>query len=74
MTVSAEKYDGKKVLIIVVALDQNELDTMAHESSVIGWAINCVGDQYAEGKRTGPVWRGSNGPGHDDIGTFEVYG
>jgi hypothetical protein len=46
--------------------------TAFDEPTVLGWAINCIGDQVAEGKITGPVWRGNNGPGVDDIGHFII--
>lgn len=44
----------------------------ADDMDVVGWAINCIGDQVGDGKTTGPVWRGCSGPGVDDIGTFEI--
>lgn len=48
-------------------------EAWADDMNVVGWAINCIGDQVGcdDGQTTGPVWRGSHGPGHDDIGTFE---
>jgi hypothetical protein len=44
------------------------------DPGVLGWAINCIGDQVAGGESTGPVWRGGSGPvDGDDIGTFEIW-